>query len=266
MESGNKKNEFRDKMKIEERKQITEKVLVGGTTIALGAALAGVAIVNNYDYHYDMSKFNIDDTKCEDCIREAGGKESEILDKLNRVTMLNENIRIYKELNNKGNLTDAQKKSLETAKNGIKREMASSMLNKIYLNDIFKEKIKKAYDVDYVKVIYRIPKGEEIINVELYDSIDGVGIPLKKEDMIDEVTSAIKDIVSLQNLEAKNEAYDEKDINEFIRAYENMRGFSNLTLVKKGNEPLSIEETVLVNLQGKYEIVNPANEKDISER
>ena len=252
MESGNKKNKFRDKMKIE-GKQITEKVLVGGTTIALGAALAGVAIVNNYDYHYDMSKFNIDDTKCEDCIREAGGKESEIL-------------RIYKELNNKGNLTDAQKKSLETAKNGIKREMASSMLNKIYLNDIFKEKIKKAYDVDYVKVIYRIPKGEEIINVELYNSIDGVAIPLKKEDMIDEVTSAIKDIVSLQNLEAKNEAYDEKDINEFIRAYENMRGFSNLTLVKKGNEPLSIEETVLVNLQGKYEIVNPANEKDISER
>ena len=277
MELRNKRDEFKNRLKHDNNDKKTiknsdKKIVMTGAAIVLAAEAAvvvGNSIARNINRPFkpiDMSKYNIDNTKYEDYIKESGDKESETSDKLYRMAMLEENIRIYKELKGK-KLTDSQKESLDIATRGIKSEMSSSMISKIYLNDIFKEKILEAYDANYVKVNYRVPKGEEIINVELYNSIDGVAIPLKKEDMIDEVKSAVKDIVSLQDLENKDKTYNDKDINEFIRAYDNMKGFSNLTLVKNGNQPLTIQENVLVDLpNGNFTVysVNIDDEKNVN--
>ncbi len=277
MELRNKRDEFKNRLKHDNNDKKTiknsdKKIVMTGAAIVLAAEAAvvvGNSIARNINRPFkpiDMSKYNIDNTKYEDYIKESGDKESETSDKLYRMAMLEENIRIYKELKGK-KLTDSQKESLDIATRGIKSEMSSSMISKIYLNDIFKEKILEAYDAKYVKVNYRVPKGEEIINVELYNSIDGVAIPLKKEDMIDEVKSAVKDIVSLQDLENKDKPYNDKDINEFIRAYDNMKGFSNLTLVKNGNQPLTIQENVLVDLpNGNFTVysVNIDDEKNVN--
>ena len=277
MELRNKRDEFKNRLKHDNNDKKTiknndKKIVMTGAAIVLAAEAAvvvGNSIARNINRPFkpiDMSKYNIDNTKYEDYIKESGDKESETSDKLYRMAMLEENIRIYKELKGK-KLTDSQKESLDIATRGIKSEMSSSMISKIYLNDIFKEKILEAYDANYVKVNYRVPKGEEIINVELYNSIDGVAIPLKKEDMIDEVKSAVKDIVSLQDLENKDKPYNDKDINEFIRAYDNMKGFSNLTLVKNGNQPLTIQENVLVDLpNGNFTVysVNIDDEKNVN--
>lgn len=234
-----------------------------------GLTTAGITAITIDSYNktkpMDMTNYNTDDKIYEYYIENSDDSEAIILDKLNKMKLLERNISLYENLKNE-KLTEAQNDNLNYAISSIKSEMRAGTVADIYLNDIFKEKIKDAYNVDRVTTeAYLTREAEEVIKITLEK--DYSKKLMDSKDEIDEIKTAIRDIVSLQKLKEKS-SYDENDVKEFIRAFENMKGFSNLKFVKKGDEPLSIEEINLqeINLQGKYEIVNPANEKDISER
>lgn len=246
------------------------------TEFVKGLAAVGIAAsttagmvamtVNSYNERkpMDMTNYNTDDKIYEYYIENSDDSEAIRLDKLNKMKLLERNISLYENLKNE-KLTEAQNDNLNYAISSIKAEMRAGTVADIYLNDIFKEKIKDAYDVDKVTTeAYLTREAEEVINITL--GKDYSEKLMDSKDKIDEIKTAIRDIVSLQELKEKS-SYDENDVKEFIRAFENMKGFSNLKFVKKGDEPLSIEETVLVDLEdGKYTIydVNIDDNKNVN--
>ena len=71
---------------------------------------------------------------------------------------------------------------------------------------------------------------------------------MDEKDKSKEVKTAVWDIIDLQDMQEK-ESYDDKDINEFIKLYENMKGFSNLEFIKEEGKPLSMSETYKTTLE-----------------
>lgn len=216
-------------------------LVVGGVGAVVAATVVGVGIGSQDSKSIDMSNYNVDNTKYMDYAKSADENT------LDRLALLEENVRLYNNLSS-GKLTPAQEETLKNAKSGIKREMSGQMIGKLYLN-IFKEKMKSAYDADKI-----IVKGKEFkdFSVEIYDGYNKS--LMDDKDKTSEVKSAVMDIIELQSMIEKD-SFEEKDVKEFVKVYENMKGFSNLEFVKEGDKPLAVSETYKTTLQdGTYTI------------
>ena len=126
----NQRNDFKNKMRVG----------IGITVAGVTAMTAGLALESKKLESIDMSKYNIDNTKYMEYAKT--GDE----DTMYRLAKLDDNVRLYNSLSS-ARLTDAQKETLNKVKSEIKSEMRSKMTSKLYL-DMFKEKMKSAYDAD----------------------------------------------------------------------------------------------------------------------
>lgn len=231
----NKRDDFKDKLK--------GIAAVGAAGLVTAGVTVG-AIKGKQDLQsMDMSNYNLNNQKYMEYL---DGTESEA----DRLVLLEENIRIYKELSANKKLTDMQKEALSNAKSKIKREMTKDLIADLYL-DIFKEKMKSSYHVKDVKVEYNVGN-----NIEKHFSVKFDGNTyMDEKDKSKEIKSAVWDIVSLQYM-SEDATFDDKELKEFVKIYENMKGFSNLEFTKQENEPLKVNETCPITLKdGDYELV-----------
>lgn len=226
-----KRNEFKNKIKLG----------AGVTAAGLAAAgmVVGIGLESQKQESIDMSNYNTDNTK----YMEYAKTDDE--DTMFRLARLEDNIRLYNNLSSV-KLTDAQAKTFNRVKNEIKSEMSSKMTAKLYL-DMFKEKMKIAYDADEIKVG---EKDFKEFSVEI--TKDYSKSFMEDKDKSSEIKSAVWDIIELQYMQEKA-SYEDKDIKDFVRLYENMKGFSNLEFVKEEGKPLSMSETYKTTLaDGSY--------------
>lgn len=224
-------------------------VLTAGTIGGLGA----LAVKGKQDLQsMDMSKYNIDNKKYEDYVKTEYDSEETEKENLYRLAKLEDNIRIYNSLSS-GKLTDTQQETLKEAKNEIKQEMVSKLTAKVYMN-MFKEKMKAAYKAEGVTINYLdgANPGKEF-NVKLKTATKPETF-MQKEDKTKEIKSAVWDIVELQGMQEKA-TYEDKDIEAFVKLYENMKGFSNLEFTKEEGKPLAMNETYKATLpDGTYTV------------
>lgn len=228
--------------------------------VASGIAVVGftgATIASSYKQPMDLSIYNVNDDMYKSYMEKSNIDEA----MFERMEKLENNIRLYEELNGK-DLTDDQKVVLELASNQIKREMKDGKLVRIYRDNILKEKLKEAYNVSTVETQYSNDyKGEEISITVKKDKYSDTKF-LDDKDKIDEIKTAIRDIASLQDLKEK-ESFTKKDITEFIRIVKNMKGFSNLTFVKRGDEPLAVQENYTLSFEnGEYPDMSMTIEKN----
>lgn len=215
----------------------------GGGGAFVATMIAGAAIGKQDLESMDMSSYNIDNQK----YMEYAKTDDE--DIMYRLAKLEDNIRLYNNLSSE-KLTDSQKETLALIKSEIKSEMSSKMTSKLYLN-VFKEKMKSAYGADDIKVT-----GQEFKEFSVEITKDYMKSFMEDKDKSKEIKSAVWDIVELQYMQEKN-SYDDKDIESFVRLYENMKGFSNLEFIKEGDKPLAMSETYKTTLEdGSYTLYN----------
>lgn len=240
-----KRNNFRKKIKAE---------VAGVVALSAFAGTAvGTQIKGNVDS--DLSKYNADDTKYMDYIDE------EDTQKIEWIKGLDKKIKDYKLLSDdKENLTESKEIELETLESQLKDELCSGKLADFYLRDIFKTKMKTAYGVEDIIVGYSNQSGEEAITIKMYDKYDVNNKKQKPNEYMDDkdeiapIKSAVRDIVYLQDISRRNK-YDDKDIEKLISVFDNMKGFSNLTFIKEGENQLYFEENTIVDLEdGEYTI------------
>ena len=223
------------------RDDFKKKMMVGIGTAALGvtAMAVGAGLESQKLESKDLSNYNIDNTK----YMEYAKTDDE--DTMYRLEKIEENIRLYNNLYSK-KLTEAQAKTFNKVKSEIKSEMSSKMTAKLYL-DMFKEKMKTAYGADEIKVD---EKDFKEFSVEI--TKDYSKSFMEDKDKSSEIKSAVWDIIELQYMQEKA-SYEDKDIKDFVRLYENMKGFSNLEFVKEDGKPLSMSETYKTTLaDGSY--------------
>ena len=229
-----KRNDFKDKLKSAAAVGVAGSVIAGITLVAMNGKKELESI--------DMSNYNLDNSKYREY---SDGKDSTE----DRLVLLEESVRIYKELASDSNLTDAQKEALSKEKSRIKSEMSSDLIADLYLS-IFKEKMKSAYHVDNVSVDYKSGS-----NVDKNFSVKLNGNTfMDEQDKTKEIKSAVWDIVDLQYMSEKV-SYDDEEIKNFIKMYDNMKGFSNLEFVKEKYKPLEFKETYEISLKDdEYEV------------
>lgn len=240
-----KRNNFRKEIKVEVAGVIALSTVVG--------AVVGTQIKENVDS--DLSKYNVDDTKYMDYIDE------EDTQKIEWIKGLDKKIKDYKLLSDdKENLTESKEIELETLESQLKDELSSGKLADFYLRNIFKTKMKTAYGVEDIIVGYSNQSGEEAITIKMYDKYDVNNKKQKPDEYMDDkdeiapIKSAVRDIVYLQDISRRNK-YDDKDIEKLISVFYNMKGFSNLTFIKEGENQLYFEENTIVDLEdGEYTI------------
>lgn len=216
----------------------------------VGAAVATVGVIGvaaakgKQDLEsIDMSNYNIDNAKYMEYAK------TDDKDTMYRLAKLDDNVRLYNSLSSE-KLTDAQIETFNKVKSEIELEMMSKMTAKLYLN-MFKEKMKSAYNAEGVIIDYKSganPSKE--FSVEIQTKTKKFFMDSKDETK--EIKSAVWDIVELQKIQDK-ESYSDKDINVFVKLYENMKGFSNLEFVKEEDKPLTMSETYKTTLaDGSY--------------
>lgn len=222
--------------KNENKRSMFKSALVIG---AVGLATAGIggAIVDTYikNQPIDLSKYNIDNDKYEEYVKDEDNKQ--------RMLELDENIRIYNKLAKETDLTESQKLALEKATDSIKEEMKDGMIANVYLNDILKGKLKEAYGKDAedgieVKSTNTPEDGKRIIII-MYDRLRNK-TSLQVEN-IKEIRTAVGDIINMKDNKGKGE-YTDKDVEDFTKAYENMKGFSNLQIIKAKDGKIAVME------------------------
>ncbi len=229
----NKRNDFKNNI----------KVTIGTTAAGLAAVgtVVGFGVASQDTKSIDMSNYNIDNTK----YMEYAKTDDE--DTMYRLARLEDNIRLYNSLSSE-KLTDAQVETFNKVKSEIKLEMMSKMTSKLYLN-MFKEKMKTAYDADDIKI-----EGKEFKNFSVEITRNYSKSFMDNKDKSREIESAVWDIIELQDMQEKV-SYEDKDVESFVRLYENMKGFSNLEFVKEDGKPLSMNETYKTTLaDGSYTV------------
>ena len=203
-------------------KKLTAGVLVSGVAIS--------GLVKSGEAYNDLSKHTTENDKYVDYI-----KGSEI-EKRERLAVLDENISKYEELESKILLNEDEKEELNELTSFLENEMSSGELGRFYLNDVYKEKIKQAYNVKDVKTHY----DKDGIIIQLCDE-KGKWTAMEEKDIVRPLEVALRDIVRLQDLREQDE-FTKSDIKTFIEAQKNMKGFSNLHFIKAEGEPLKWAE------------------------
>ena len=211
---------------MDKRKDFRKSMAVIGTTIAV--AIGSAVLTTAANKSDDLSQYAFRNDKYVDYI--AGSEYK----KFKEMQELDDSIKKYEELKKKTILNKEQKEELAEARETIKKEMASGSLADFYLNDLLKEKLKKAYDAYSVETHY---SNENEIRIDLYGK-KGKYETLEDKDEIGPIKIAMKDIATLQGYASKKE-FTNLDINEFIKIQKNMKGFSNLKFIKAEGKPLS---------------------------
>lgn len=211
--------------------------------IAVSGLVGGAAKIISLNQPMDLSVYNVNDDMYKSYMEESGIDEETI----KRVEELERNIERYENLQGR-NLTDEQKKVLEKVSGNIEKEIKDGKLISIYRDRILKGKLKEAYNVSTVETLYTNDRNGDEISIAIKKDKYSDTKFLDDEDKIDEIKTAIKDIASLQDLKGKV-SFTKKDITEFIRIIKNMKGFSNLTFVKRGDEPLAVQENYTLSFE-----------------
>lgn len=211
---------------MDKRKDFRKSIAVIGTTIAV--AVGGGMLTAEANKSADLSRYMVRDDKYVDYIK---GSEYE---KFKKMQELDNNIKKYEELKSKIILSKEDNEQLLEARKLIEKGMASGDLADFYLNDLLKEKLKKAYDAYSVETHY---SNENEIRIDLYEK-KGKYETMKNNDEVAPIKIAMKDIATLQGYVDK-ENFSNSDISEFIKIQKNMKGFSNLKFIKTEGKPLS---------------------------
>ena len=257
-----KKNQERRREEEARRKEelksarIKKAAWIAASGIAV-AGFTGATIASSYNKPMDMSVYNVNDDMYKSYMEKSSIDEETI----KRIEELEKNIERYENLQGK-NLTDEQKKVLEKVSGDIEKEIKDGKLISIYRDRVLKGKLKEAYNVSTVETQYTNDKNGEEISIAIKKDKYSDTKFLDDKDKIDEIKTAIKDIASLQDLEGKV-SFTKKDITEFIRIVKNMKGFSNLTFVKRGDEPLTVQENYTLSFKnGEYPEIPMAIDKN----
>ena len=225
--------------------------------IAVSGLTGGAAKIISLNQPMDLSIYNVNDDMYKSYMEKSSIDEETI----KRIEELEKNIERYENLQWK-NLTDEQKKVLEKVSGDIEKEIKDGKLISIYRDRVLKGKLKEAYNVSTVETQYTNDKNGEEISIAIKKDKYSDTKFLDDKDKIDEIKTAIKDIASLQDLEGKV-SFTKKDITEFIRIVKNMKGFSNLTFVKRGDEPLTVQENYTLSFKnGEYPEIPMAIDKN----
>lgn len=211
---------------MDKRKDFRKSIAVIGTTIAV--AVGGGMLTAEANKSADLSRYMVRDDKYVDYIK---GSEYE---KFKKMQELDNNIKKYEELKSKMILSKEDNEQLLEARKLIEKGMTSGDLADFYLNDLLKEKLKKAYDAYSVETHY---SNENEIRIDLYEK-KGKYETMKNNDEVAPIKIAMKDIATLQGYTEK-EKFSNSDISEFIKIQKNMKGFSNLKFIKTEGKPLS---------------------------
>lgn len=257
----NRKRKSLPEGKIEANKEIdntTKSADYRASMALVGAAVATVSVIGGVAKgkqdleSIDMSVYNVNKNAYEEYIEKKYGSDKTEIETAAELQELTESIDTYNKLRDIKELTDAQKETLKTVKYEIKSEMQSNMIANLY-KDIFKEKMKTAYNAEKVTINYQDganPTKEFSVEIETKTK----KFFMDSKDETREIESAVWDIVELQKMQ-KKDSYKDKDIESFIRLYENMKGFSNLEFTKEENKPLKMSETTKVTLpDGTYTV------------
>lgn len=213
---------------MNKREEFKKKLAIVGTTAVV--ALGGFGIKDSMDKS-DLSKYAVDDEKYIDYI------DKDENEKLERLENLDSNISRYEELNEKNKLTKEEKEELEQITYSLEREMKSGYLERFYLHDVLKEKIKSVYGVDKVETKWN---GKDEINIKLFDKY-GSYKAMENKDKVSPILTAMNDIATLQGYEER-EKFSKSEIENFIKIQKNMKGFSNIEFIKVDGKPLAYTE------------------------
>ena len=117
------------------------------------------------------------------------------------------------------------------------KEMKSGELADFYLNDLFKEKLKKVYNAKDIETHFDHDTG---ISIKFYDEHFQTTY-MDKKDQIKPIVVAMNDIAKLQGYEGKDE-FSNYDLADFMNIHENMKAFANIDFIKVQGQPLACAE------------------------
>lgn len=211
---------------MDKKKEFRKSIAVIGTAIAV--AIGGGKLTAEANKSEDLSQYAVRDDKYVDYIEGSEYK------KFKEMQELDNNIKKYEELKSKMILSKEDNKELLETRKSIEKEMSLGDLADFYLNDLLKEKLKRAYGANSIETRYW---NEEEFRIDLYEK-NGKSEIMKDEDKVTPIKVAMKDIATLQGYTEK-ESFSNSDISEFIKIQKNMKGFSNLKFIKTEEKPLS---------------------------
>lgn len=210
-------------------------------SLAVAAGVTGAtAIANERD---NLSKYNKDNDKI---IEYVDSNDKGVIEMLET---MDENVEIYKQLNGKVGLSDEDTKRLESAKDAIREVIISDKLSEFYLEDVFKEKVKSIYSAEHLKVNYVDKDDYEFMSIDVYNKkpkskLDKPSVVIEKNDMPNEMKSAIRGIVNFQEYATcTRDEIGDKSISNAIKYYESMKGFANIDLIRTSDNRIAIMET-----------------------
>ena len=217
----------------EKRKEFVGKLRKSVATIGMIGALGigGPVLAKVNADSKDISEYNIDNNKYVDYIKGSDSKKIEKLEELD------ENISRYKELKDKSIISKEESAERDELRENLMKEMKSGELADFYLNDLFKEKLKKVYNAKDIETHFDHDTG---ISIKFYDEHFQTTY-MDKKDQIKPIVVAMNDIAKLQGYEGKDE-FSNYDLADFMNIHENMKAFANIDFIKVQGQPLACAE------------------------